>query len=154
MTDWQEFCEETGGEAINGKCVIDGDELEPIDDPTQRGLHKMQLARENLDGAYGYLIQAHHETGGAMEQWAEAADLIEAGGHEDLAAEMRSHLGDGVIGDAWTYELEEAYRDDFLGPIHETESDVREDLANGVNHITERQSQVDAQSHPDGFESQ
>ena len=142
--DLEEWCEETGGRIDGESCIVDGTEIEePIDGDTQRALHKLQLAREQLDEAYGSVVRAHHDTGGAMDKVSEAADLLEEAGHDEHAESLRDEtLPRGAVDDMWTYEVSEKYREGFLHPTQDDISGIRDDLADGLDHVSERRQQV------------
>ncbi|SFR49632.1 hypothetical protein [Halogeometricum limi] len=106
-------------------------------------LHNLQLAVEHVYQAYGDLLRFHHEIGHAMDQMNDAETALREAGHEAWANRLRDHLlPSGAIDDAWTYELVDAFRDGLLADATDLESDVREDLADGVDHVTERRQQA------------
>ena len=102
-------------------------------------LHEFQLGIEYVHRAYGALLQFHHETGHAMDRLANAEAPLRDAGHDDWADALRDeYLAAGAIDDRWTFELVEAFTDEFLEPVAAFEGDVRQDLADGVGHVTER----------------
>ncbi|WP_435063365.1 hypothetical protein [Halobaculum sp. EA56] len=113
---------------------LSGDERE--------ALHALQLGIEHAYRAYADLLGCHHRTGHAMDRFARAEELLRTAGHDDYADDIRDRLlPAGVVDDRWTYELVTAYRHDFLRELDAFESAVREDLADGVDHVSERAQQ-------------
>lgn len=121
----------------------------PDDDPhrelseTERdALHAAQLGIEHVYRAYGDLLGCHHRTGHAMEKFAKTESLLREAGHDEFADQLRdSLLPAGAVGDAWTYELVEAFRDGFVDEVESFESNIRDELADGHHHVTEREQQ-------------
>lgn len=106
-------------------------------------LHDLQLAIEHLYRAYGALLTCHHEVGHAMDEMDDAEAALREAGHDEWANELRDHLlPAGVVDDRWTYELVAAFRDGFLDDAALFERTVRDDLADGVDHVAERRQQV------------
>ncbi|QZY00777.1 hypothetical protein [Halobaculum rubrum] len=105
-------------------------------------LHSIQLGIEHAYRAYADLLGCHHRTGHAMDRFAEAEDLLRAAGHDEYADEIRDRLlPAGVVEDRWTYELVTAYRRNLLDELDGFETTVREDVADGVDHVAERAQQ-------------
>ena len=50
-------------------------------------------------------------------------------------------LPTSVLEDKWTYEIVESFEREFLAEVSGFEQDVREELADGTEHITERRQQ-------------
>lgn len=114
---------------------IEGRELEV--------LHECQLAVEYLHRAYGDLLAFHHAVGHAMDRFAVAERELRAMGHEALADELRDdHLPAGAVGDMWSYELVEGFRNGMLASTAAFERDLREELADGTPHLHERRQQA------------
>jgi hypothetical protein len=105
-------------------------------------LHELQLGGEHVQRAYGHLLAFHHQVGRAMDRYAAAEPLLREAGHDSLADEIRDrHLPAGVVGDRWSYELVEAFEAGFLEGTTGFERRVRDRLAEGVGHVTEREQQ-------------
>ncbi|WP_122091057.1 hypothetical protein [Halalkalicoccus subterraneus] len=106
-------------------------------------LHECQLGIEYLHRAYGDLLAFHHEVGHAMDRFAVAERELRALGYEGFADELRDdHLPAGAVGDAWTYELVEAFQRGMLASVVAFECDLREELAEGRSHVAERRQQA------------
>ncbi|MFU8867479.1 hypothetical protein [Natronococcus sp.] len=118
---------------------IDGLELSETE---EAALHDLQLGIEYVHRAYGNLLQFHHELGHAMDRIGDAEDELREAGREEWADRLRDdHLPAGAISDRWTYELVEEFSDGFLEDVDAFEDEVREELADGIDHVTERRQQ-------------
>lgn len=105
-------------------------------------LHELQLGIENLYQGYGSLLEFHHTIGRGMDHLQEAETKLRAAGQEEAADLLRDDaLPTGVFEDMWTYEVVEAFKREFLTEITGFEEQIREDLADGHEHITERRQQ-------------
>ncbi len=116
----------------------DPDDLE-LSDAEAEALHNMQLGIEYVYRAYGNLLEFHHELGHAMDRMSDAEDRLREAGHEEWADELRdNHLPAGAVSDQWTFELVEEFSTAFLEEVDTFEDEVRDELADGVDHVTER----------------
>ena len=123
-----------------------------LNDAEQDALHEFQLAIEHVYRGYGALLEFHHEIGGAMGRMDEAESLLREAGHEEWANELRDdHLPAGAIDDRWTYELVDEFSQDFLEDVTAFEAAVREELADGHPHVTERAQQRRWRERADGW---
>ncbi|MFC4987287.1 MULTISPECIES: hypothetical protein [Saliphagus] len=119
----------------------DLDALE-LSDLEEEALHDLQLGIEYVHRANGSLLQFHHELGHAMDRIGAAEEQLREAGHKEWADQLRDeHLPAGAISDRWTYELVEEFDGSFLPDVDRFESEVRDELADGVGHITERRQQ-------------
>ncbi|AEH38157.1 hypothetical protein [Halopiger xanaduensis] len=119
----------------------DDADLEELDlsDAEEAALHDLQLGIEHVHRAYGTLLEFHHQLGHAMDRMSDAEDALREAGHEEWADRLRDdHLPAGAISDQWTYELVEEFSTEFLEEVDEFEGSVREELADGIDHVTER----------------
>ena len=118
--------------------ATDPDELE-LSDAEEDALHDMQLGIEYIHRAYGTLLEFHHELGHAMDRMSDAEDALREAGHEEWADALRDeHLPAGAVSDQWTFELVEEFSTEFLEEVGAFEEEVRSELADGVDHVTER----------------
>ena len=118
--------------------TTDPDDLDLSDDELA-ALHDLQLGIEHVYRAYGTLLEFHHDLGHAMDRMADAEDELRDAGHERWANELRDeHLPAGAISDQWTFELVEEFSAEFLEEVAAFEEGVRDELADGVDHVTER----------------
>ncbi len=118
--------------------TTDPDDLQ-LTDTEQEALHDMQLGMEYVHRAYGSLLEFHHQLGHAMDRMSDAEDGLREAGHEEWANALRDdHLPAGAVSDQWTFELVEEFSTEFLEEVDEFETTVRDELADGVDHVTER----------------
>ncbi|MFC4439498.1 MULTISPECIES: hypothetical protein [Natrialbaceae] len=118
--------------------TADHDDLE-LTDVEEDALHELQLGIEYVHRAYGTLLQFHHELGHAMDRMGNAEDELREAGHEEWANQLRDdHLPAGAVSDQWTFELVEEFSTAFLEEVDEFEDEVRDELADGIEHVTER----------------
>jgi len=118
--------------------TTDPDDLE-LSDAELAALHDLQLGIEHVYRAYGTLLEFHHDLGHAMDRMASAEDELREAGHEIWADELRDeHLPAGAVSDQWTFELVEEFSTEFLEEVAAYEEGVRDELADGLDHVTER----------------
>ncbi|WP_440763550.1 hypothetical protein [Natronorubrum sp. DTA7] len=118
--------------------TTDPDDLE-LTDAEEQALHELQLGIEHIHRAYGTLLEFHHDLGHAMDRMSSAEDALREAGHEEWADDLRDdHLPAGAISDQWTFELVEEFSTEFLEEVDDFESEVRDELADGLDHVTER----------------
>ena len=139
---------DSGSEATaNGDSEPDPDpELESLElsDGEADALHDLQLGMEYVHRAHGSLLRFHHELGHAMDRMADAETALREAGHEERANALRDeHLPAGAVSDQWTYELVEEFAETFLADLDGFESAVRGELADGLDHVTERRQKRD-----------
>lgn len=114
-----------------------------LSESEQKSLHECQVAIEYVYRAYGDLLDFHHNLGHAMDRFSDAEELLREAGHEERADTLRDdHLPAGAAEDMWSYEIVSAFRANFLAEITEFETETREKLAEGTDHVTERQQQA------------
>lgn len=122
--------------------MSDASDLE-LTETERDALHECQVAIEYVYRAYGDLLDFHHNLGHAMDRFQNAEYALRAAGHEGMADQLRDeHLAAGVTDDTWSYEIVDDFRTNFLADITDFEGSVREDLADGVDHVTERKQQA------------
>lgn len=118
--------------------TTDPDELD-LGDAELAALHDLQLGIEYVYRAYGTLLEFHHDLGHAMDRMGDAEDHLREAGHEAWADALRDdHLPAGAVSDQWTFELVEEFSGSFLDELAGFEADVRDELADGLDHVTER----------------
>ncbi|RDI73093.1 hypothetical protein [Halopelagius longus] len=114
-----------------------------ISETEREALHDLQLGLEHIYKGYGSLLTFHHQIGHAMNRLADAEDELREAGHEEWANRLRDdHLPAGAVEDQWTYELVTSFRESFLSDVESFESGVRDELVDGLDHVTERQQQA------------
>ncbi|EMA32378.1 hypothetical protein [Halobiforma nitratireducens] len=110
-----------------------------LEDAEEQALHEMQLGIEYIYRAYGCLLEFHHHVGRGMNRMSDAEAKLREAGHEEWADRLHDdHLPAGAIGDRWTFELVDEFAAEFLDEIDDLEGSIRDDLADGVPHVTER----------------
>jgi len=110
-----------------------------LSEAEQSALHSAELGVEWLRRAHGNLVEVHHATGHAMDHMQEAEATLRDCGHTDLADQLRDELlPSGAVEDRWTYDLLETFEAGLLTNVTDHERQVRETLADGERHITER----------------
>lgn len=120
----------------------DPSDTRDITDEERDALHHCQLGIEHVYRAYGSLLDFHHRVGHAMDRFHAAEERLRAAGHTELADELRDrHLPAGIVDGRWSYEVVEGFERDFLDPVTAFEVAVREDLAGGRTHVSERAQQ-------------
>ncbi|MFC7097291.1 hypothetical protein [Halobaculum marinum] len=124
-------------------AVDDADRSLPeLTDDEERALHLLQLGIEHAYRAYADLLGCHHRTGHAMDRFAEAEQLLREAGHDGYADEIRDRLLPlGAVEDRWTYELVTEFRHGLVDELEAFETTVRDDLAGGLDHVSERAQQ-------------
>lgn len=127
------------------------DEPTDLDETERTALHDLQLGIEHLHRGYGHLVAFHHEVGRGMDRLDDAREKLRRSGHDAWADVLRDDLlPAGAVDGRWTYEVVESFADEFLTPAAEFESEVREALADGRRHVTERRQQRDWRERSEG----
>jgi hypothetical protein len=113
-----------------------------LEEAEREALHELRLGIEHVYRGYGHLLAFHHQVGRGMDRFARARDLLRKAGHDGFADRLRDDLlPAGVVDDAWSYELVEAFEGGFLAETTAFERGVREALVEGEDHVTEREQQ-------------
>lgn len=108
----------------------------------REALHELQLGIENLYRGYGSLLEFHHTIGRGMDHLYVAEEMLREAGHEEQADCLRDEaLPIGIFEDTWTYEVVESFKREFLAEVSGFEREIREELADGKQHISERRQQ-------------
>jgi len=118
------------------------DDTQELGEGELAALHEAELGVEWLRRAHGSLVEVHHATGHAMDHLHEAESTLRANGHTALADQLRDELlPSGAIEDRWTYDLLETFESGILDDVTDYERRVREELADGQRHLTERRQE-------------
>lgn len=124
-----------------------------LDEAEREALHELQLAIESVRRGYGALLEFHHELGSAFDHFDALEGELREAGHDAFADQLRDDvLPAGVVGDRWTYELIEEFETGFLDGVEGFEAAVREDLADGVAHVHERDLQRRWRDRAEGWD--
>ncbi|WP_339105778.1 hypothetical protein [Haloterrigena salinisoli] len=130
--------------------TTDPDDLE-LSDAEEDALHELQLGIEHVHRAYGTLLEFHHDLGHAMDRMSDAEEALREAGHEEWADALRDdHLPAGAVSDQWTFELVEEFSAEFLEEVDAFETEVRDELADGIDHVTERRQKRRLRDRADG----
>ncbi|WP_276251367.1 hypothetical protein [Haloarcula rara] len=122
--------------------MTDSDDTPALGETELSALHEAELGVEWLRRAHGSLVEVHHATGHAMDHLHDAETMLREAGHTDLADQLREELLPvGAIEDRWTYDLLETFESGILEDVTGYERQVREELADGERHITERRQE-------------
>lgn len=99
---------------------------------------KVSEAFEWIERARGRLFDLHHLIGRADFLLEEAADLLEQGGHAELAEHVRREaVGRNVLDGRWTFQIVEEFDEVYYEAIRATEKIVRDRLLEGRRHVFE-----------------
>ena len=108
---------------------------------------KVSAAFEVIEQARGLLYGFHRMSGQADLALQEAVTALRDAGHHDLAAEIDEVLvGRDVIPGHWTFQIVEAYDDQYYQVFRAVAEKVREHLAGGAPHVFEAELKVREQS--------
>lgn len=119
------------------------EEQPELSETEREALHQVELGIEWLHRAHGALVEFHHNTGHAMDHFAQAEELFRNTERQSLADELRDdHLPRGVIDrDRWSYGLVEDFEEGFLCDMVAFEERARQSIADGMRHVTEREQE-------------
>ena len=108
------------------------------DDSTVDAVGKISAALEVVENARGMLYAFHRMSGEADLALQEGLAALREAGHHDLAAEVDDVLvGRDVVRDLWTFQLVEAYDEQYWQVFRAADALVRAELSGGVPHVYE-----------------
>lgn len=111
---------------------------EGVDDGTVEAVGKLSEALETVERARGALYTFHQLMGHADLQVGEAAGLLRAAGHAQVAERLETELvGRNVLPGRWTFQIVEPFDDNYWSVFRELERAVRAELMGGVRHVFE-----------------
>ena len=118
-----------------------------LDDATVQGLGKLSEALEVIENARGHLYEFHRMSGMADLTLQEAIRALRAAGHTALADELDEVLvGRDVLPGLWTFQIVEAYDEQYYSAFRAAEHHARDMLADGVQHVFEAEMKQDEQT--------
>ncbi|WP_328863317.1 hypothetical protein [Streptomyces sp. NBC_00306] len=123
-----------------------------MSDKTVEALGALSKALETTERARGHLYGFHQLTGSADLQLDDAVRLLREAGHDRLADLVeREILGRNVIPGHWTFQIVEAYNETYYRPFQDVERQVRDQLAEGRDHLYEAEMKEARRTprHPD-----
>ncbi len=119
-----------------------------VSDTTVEALGKLSEALEAVEIARGSLYQFHRLSGTADLTAGEAVGLFREAGHDDLADRVERELvGRNVLPGRWTFQVVEAYDDDYYATFRRLEQEARDELVQGRRHLFEAEMKEDRRSH-------
>lgn len=119
-----------------------------VSDTTVEALGKLSEALEAVEIARGSLYQFHRLSGTADLTAGEAVDLFREAGHDDIADRVERELvGRNVLPGRWTFQVVEAYDDDYYATFRRLEQAARDELVQGRRHLFEAEMKEDRRSH-------
>lgn len=102
---------------------------EGMTDATVAGLGKLSEALETIEYARGQLYEFHRRSGTADRLLQEACEELAAAGHKDLVEELdRELVGRNVLPGMWTFQIIEAYEQQYWSVFRELEERARTSL--------------------------
>ena len=114
--------------------------MEHVSDETVAALGALSEALEKTIRARGHLYSFHQLTGEADFGLDEAVESLRKAGHEEFAERISTELiGRNVLPGRWTFQVVEAYDDQYYDPFVALEREAREQLAGGIRHLHEAQ---------------
>lgn len=109
-----------------------------MNDATVEAVGKLSEAFEVIEEARGSLYHFHRISGTADFTLGEAVEKLRAAGHTDLADRIDCELvGRNVLPGMWTFQIVEAYDDDYYSTFRRFVTEARDTLAGGERHTYE-----------------
>ncbi|HEX4019089.1 MAG TPA: hypothetical protein VHX15_20300 [Frankiaceae bacterium] len=99
---------------------------------------KLSEALETVERARGHLYSFHQLSGHADGQLKDAVAALREAGEAEMADEVEQVLvGRDVVADMWTFQIVEAYDEQYWSAFRGVEEDVRQALIAGRPHVFE-----------------
>lgn len=118
-----------------------------VDDATVAALGKLSEAFEVVENARGHLYEFHRMSGMADLTLQNALGQLREAGHHGIADEIDDVLvGRDVVPGMWTFQLVEAYDEQYFDAFRAAETFARERLVGGTRHVFEAEMKADEQS--------
>ena len=118
-------------------------------DATVEAVGKLSAAFEVVENARGFLYGFHRMSGEADLALQEAVAALRSAGHDDLADEIGQVLvGRDVVPGFWTFQLVEAYDQQYYRVFRAVDELVRERLCAGRPHVFEAEMKHREQQAP------
>jgi hypothetical protein len=117
------------------------------DDATVDAVGKISAAFEVVENARGMLYAFHRMSGEADLALQDGLAALRNAGHIELAAEIDDVLvGRDVVRDMWTFQIVEAYDEQYWQVFRAADALVRERLSADAPHVFEAEMKRDEQS--------
>ena len=117
------------------------------DDATVDAVGKISAAFEVVENARGMLYAFHRMSGEADLALQEGLAALRDAGHHDLADEIDDVLvGRDVVRDMWTFQIVEAYDEQYWRVFQAVDQLVREQLSGGAPHVFEAEMKLREQT--------
>ncbi|MBA2952695.1 hypothetical protein GON03_21975 [Nocardioides sp. MAH-18] len=115
-----------------------------VTDATVSALGKLSEALEAVEVARGHLYTFHRLSGTADLTLGDAVEELRDAGHAELADRIdRDLVGRNVIPARWTFQIVEAYDDEYYSVFKELERLARDRLVEGKRHLYEAEMKED-----------
>ena len=119
-----------------------------VDDATVEALGRLSEALEAAEVARGHLYAFHRLSGTTDLTLGDAVEQLRRAGHTELADRIdRELVGRNVIPGHWTFQIVEAYDDDYYATFKRLEAEAREKLVEGKRHLYEAEMKEDRRTH-------
>jgi hypothetical protein len=121
------------------------------DDATVNAVGQISAAFEVAENARGMLYAFHRMSGEADLALQEGLLALRKAGHAELADEIDDVLvGRDVVRDMWTFQIVEAYDEQYWQVFRAVDALVRDRLSNGVPHVFEAEMKLHEQTEGPG----
>jgi len=118
-----------------------------LDDATVEALGKLSEALEVVENARGHLYEFHRMSGMADLTLQDAVRQLRSAGHDELADDVDEVLvGRDVVPGLWTFQIVEAYDEQYWTVFRGVDEFAREQLAGGARHVFEAEMKLAEQS--------
>lgn len=115
-----------------------------MDDATVEAVGKLSEAFEVIEEARGSLYHFHRLSGTADFTLGEAVEQLREAGHTELADRIERELvGRNVLPGMWTFQVVEAYDDDYYSTFRRFVIEARDALTGGERHTYEARLKAD-----------
>ena len=117
------------------------------DDATVAAVGKISAAFEVVENARGMLYAFHRMSGEADLALQDGLTALRDAGHQELADQIGEVLvGRDVVRDMWTFQLVEAYDEQYWRVFQAVDEQVRDRLSGGVQHVFEAEMKLQEQA--------
>jgi hypothetical protein len=135
------------GSAKHPERPIAKESTSGADDATIDAVGKLSAAWEVAENARGHLYEFHRMSGQADLALQDALEALRDAGHVDIADEIDEALvGRDVIPGLWTFQIIEAYDEQYWQVFRAADERVRELLVDGQRHLFEARMKREEQA--------